>query len=147
MGLTAAIRWTWDGVRSRPNLHSLLSINLAVCMYSPYMYVCTARCILLYSLGTMICIGLKSSVNMVTKDNPCKSDSFWPVVSPQTWTLCQFVMKRSRPRYRFLDKQDIILVGTGLLFTYCTLGKRGGGAGQVTTGIVWWTTRNTVHWM
>ena len=39
-------------------------------------------------------------------------------------------MKRSRPQYRFLDKQDIILVGTGHPFTYCTLGKRGGGAGH-----------------
>ena len=67
MGLTAAIMWNWDGARSRPTVHSLLSINLAVCVYSPCMYVYTARCILLYPLCTMTCIGLKSSQSICSQ--------------------------------------------------------------------------------
>ena len=84
------------------NLHSIVSVCKAVYGYN---YLLRGR-----------------STDTAHK-NSAPSDSC-SVLVLQTWTLCLFVMRRSHLHYRFLYKQDIILVQcTCFISSYCVPAK------------------------
>ena len=80
--------------------------------------------------------------------NSVPSDSC-SVLVLQTWTLCLFVMRRSHLHYRFLYKQDIILVQCAcFISSYCVPAKGSVTLEHmVTIDIVWQIVHSIVCWI